>query len=47
MNNDHLRLYAGIWIVNDSDPWKEWLEVENKAAGLQTLLNTEIFCFKS
>ncbi|MFP3029526.1 MAG: isochorismate synthase [Arsenophonus sp.] len=47
INNDQLRLYAGAGIVNNSDPWKEWLEVENKAAGLQTLINTEIFCFES
>ncbi|MGP1953772.1 MAG: chorismate-binding protein, partial [Arsenophonus sp. NC-QC1-MAG3] len=46
INNDHLRLYAGAGIVNNSDPWKEWLEVENKTAGLQTLLNTEILSCK-
>ena len=47
LNDDHLRLYAGAGIVNDSDPWQEWLEVENKAAGLQTLLNKETFCCES
>ncbi len=44
INNNHIRVYAGVGIVNNSDPWKEWLEVENKTAGLQTLINSEIFC---
>lgn len=47
INYDHLRLYAGAGIVKNSDPRQEWLEVENKAAGLQTLLNREIFCCES
>lgn len=44
INYDNLRLYASAGIVKDSDPQQEWLEVENKAAGLQTLLNRKIFC---
>lgn len=33
-----LRLYAGAGIVSGSDPEQEWLEIENKAAGLRSLL---------
>lgn len=33
-----VRLYAGAGIVNGSDPDQEWLEIENKAAGLGSLL---------
>ncbi|WP_368666799.1 isochorismate synthase [Xenorhabdus sp. PB62.4] len=33
-----LSLYAGAGIVAGSDPEQEWLEIENKAAGLRTLL---------
>ncbi|WP_370967870.1 isochorismate synthase MenF [Enterobacter wuhouensis] len=33
-----LRLYAGAGIVSGSDPEQEWQEVENKAAGLRSLL---------
>lgn len=38
LHNDALRLYAGAGIVSGSDPEQEWLEIENKAAGLRTLL---------
>ncbi|MTH46432.1 isochorismate synthase MenF [Intestinirhabdus alba] len=33
-----VRLYAGAGIVRGSDPGLEWQEIENKAAGLRTLL---------
>jgi menaquinone-specific isochorismate synthase len=33
-----LRLYAGAGIVSGSDPEQEWQEIENKAAGLRSLL---------
>lgn len=35
---DTVRLYAGAGIVSGSDPEQEWQEIENKAAGLHTLL---------
>lgn len=34
-------LYAGAGIVAGSDPQAEWSEIENKAAGLRTLLESE------
>jgi menaquinone-specific isochorismate synthase len=36
-----LRLYAGAGIVAGSDPAEEWQEIENKAAGLLTLLQPD------
>lgn len=36
-----LRLYAGAGIVSGSDPEQEWQEIENKAAGLRSLLLTD------
>lgn len=36
-----LRLYAGAGIVEGSDPEQEWQEIENKAAGLRSLLFSE------
>ncbi|POT59793.1 isochorismate synthase MenF [Citrobacter amalonaticus] len=36
-----VRLYAGAGIVRGSDPEQEWQEIENKAAGLRTLLQME------
>jgi menaquinone-specific isochorismate synthase len=33
-----VRLYAGAGIVSGSDPTQEWQEIENKAAGLRSLL---------
>jgi menaquinone-specific isochorismate synthase len=33
-----VRLYAGAGIVAGSDPTMEWQEIENKAAGLRSLL---------
>ncbi|WNY86314.1 isochorismate synthase MenF [Leclercia adecarboxylata] len=33
-----VRLYAGAGIVSGSDPDQEWQEIENKAAGLRSLL---------
>ncbi|MDQ8576674.1 chorismate-binding protein, partial [Klebsiella aerogenes] len=41
VENDTLRLYAGAGIVSGSDPQQEWQEIENKAAGLRTLLLSE------
>lgn len=38
VENDTLRLYAGAGIVSGSDPEQEWQEIENKAAGLRSLL---------
>lgn len=39
IKNDTLHLYAGAGIVAGSDPHQEWLEINNKAASLRTLLN--------
>ncbi|BBQ83040.1 MULTISPECIES: isochorismate synthase MenF [Enterobacteriaceae] len=36
-----VRLYAGAGIVDGSDPEQEWQEIENKAAGLRSLLFSE------
>ena len=36
-----LRLYAGAGIISGSDPLQEWQEIENKAAGLRSLLLTK------
>lgn len=36
-----VRLYAGAGIVRGSDPEQEWQEIDNKAAGLRTLLQME------
>lgn len=41
INNNLLSLYAGAGIVMGSDPQQEWIEIENKAAGLRTLLKGE------
>ncbi|MCX8303638.1 isochorismate synthase MenF [Enterobacter pseudoroggenkampii] len=38
VQDDSLRLYAGAGIVSGSDPEQEWQEIENKAAGLRSLL---------
>jgi menaquinone-specific isochorismate synthase len=38
-----VRLYAGAGIVAGSDPELEWQEIENKAAGLRTLLTKSAF----
>ncbi len=35
---NRVRLYAGAGIVSGSDPEQEWKEIENKAAGLRSLL---------
>ena len=37
-----VRLYAGAGIVPGSDPEAEWVEINNKAAGLKTLLQPEL-----
>ncbi|MDI8087390.1 chorismate-binding protein, partial [Salmonella enterica subsp. enterica serovar Anatum] len=36
-----VRLYAGAGIVRGSDPEQEWQEIDNKAAGLRTLLQMD------
>ena len=36
-----VRLYAGAGIVRGTDPEQEWQEIDNKAAGLRTLLQME------
>lgn len=41
VEDDTLRLYAGAGIVSGSDPQQEWQEIENKAAGLRSLLLSE------
>lgn len=41
IDNETLRLYAGAGIVSGSDPEQEWQEIENKAAGLRSLLLTK------
>lgn len=39
IENEKLSLFAGAGIVSDSDPEQEWIEIENKAAGLKSLLD--------
>jgi menaquinone-specific isochorismate synthase len=39
---DRLELFAGAGIVAGSDPDQEWQELENKAAGLRTLLSGQV-----
>ena len=41
VENATLRLDAGAGIVSGSDPEQEWQEIENKAAGLRSLLLTK------
>lgn len=41
--NNMVRLYAGAGIVAGSDAAEEWQEIENKAAGLRTLLTKSTF----
>lgn len=41
IENQQLSLFSGAGIVSDSDPEQEWEEIENKAAGLKSLLE---FC---
>jgi menaquinone-specific isochorismate synthase len=41
IDDAQVRLYAGAGIVAGSDPAQEWQEIENKAAGLRTLLQPE------
>lgn len=36
-----LSLFSGAGIVSDSDPEQEWIEIENKAAGLKSLLEQD------
>lgn len=43
VTNATVRLYAGAGIVAGSDPELEWQEIENKAAGLRTLLTRSAF----
>ncbi|MDR0217788.1 MAG: isochorismate synthase MenF [Enterobacteriaceae bacterium] len=39
IQGDILSLYAGAGIVSGSNPEQEWAEIENKAAGLRSLLD--------
>lgn len=41
IDDAQVQLYAGAGIVAGSDPAQEWQEIENKAAGLRTLLQPE------
>lgn len=41
VDGERLRLYAGAGIVAGSDAAEEWQEIENKAAGLLTLLQPD------
>ncbi|MFC0225401.1 isochorismate synthase MenF [Serratia aquatilis] len=41
IDGEQIQLYAGAGIVAGSDPTEEWQEIENKAAGLRTLLQPE------
>lgn len=43
IERDFICLYAGAGIVAGSDPLYEWIEIENKAAGLRTLLKEDEF----
>ena len=43
VSNNIVRLYAGAGIVAGSDAAEEWQEIENKAAGLRTLLTKTTF----
>ncbi|RPH30476.1 isochorismate synthase MenF [Buttiauxella warmboldiae] len=43
VTNNIVRLYAGAGIVAGSDAALEWQEIENKAAGLRTLLTKTTF----
>ncbi|MBJ7221751.1 MULTISPECIES: isochorismate synthase MenF [unclassified Brenneria] len=42
ISDNILKLYAGAGIVAGSDPEQEWLELENKAAGLKSLLEGDV-----
>ncbi|MDX5628163.1 MULTISPECIES: isochorismate synthase MenF [unclassified Brenneria] len=42
INDNILKLYAGAGIVAGSDPEQEWRELENKAAGLKSLLEGDM-----
>ena len=43
ISGSRVDLYAGAGIVAGSDPQAEWSEIENKAAGLRTLLESEAY----
>lgn len=42
INGDKINLYAGAGILPGSDPEQEWVELDNKAAGLKTLFDGEV-----
>ncbi|ATA24865.1 isochorismate synthase [Brenneria goodwinii] len=42
ISDNILKLYAGAGILAGSDPEQEWLELENKAAGLKSLLEGDM-----
>ncbi|MBN6045939.1 isochorismate synthase MenF [Citrobacter sp. ku-bf4] len=41
ISDNVVRLYAGAGIVRGSDPEQEWQEIDNKAAGLRSLLQMD------
>ncbi len=41
IDGTQISLYSGAGIVSGSDPEQEWEEIENKAAGLKSLLKTQ------
>lgn len=41
-NGDKINPYAGAGILPESDPEQEWVELDNKAAGLKTLFAGEV-----
>lgn len=42
INGDKINLYSGAGILPGSDPEQEWVELDNKAAGLKTLFDGEV-----
>lgn len=42
INGEKINLYAGTGILPGSDPEQEWVELDNKAAGLKTLFAREV-----
>lgn len=41
VEDSQIHLYAGAGIVAGSDPQQEWQEINNKSAGLRTLLTNQ------
>lgn len=42
IQGEQINLYAGAGILPGSDPEQEWVELDNKAAGLKTLFDGEV-----